>query len=180
MHFMEGELTLEAEFALTESKSIVRGTGTVFLEPTYQNYVLLPVRGVAYVDRGLWAAADGDLKVSKTLVKGGLTVVGGEGLFQNKFEGDGWVCLRCSYPPAEIQRIPLQNSQLTVDGAFSIVRLGDIDYSIGFAGAGAVQQLSNTTGEGKLNLFRGTGEVWLCVTEGRYPLVMPVQQNNRQ
>jgi len=92
LHYMFGDITMNAKPNLKPGKRVkptYSGTGVVFLEPTWGHYVLVPVDGVVYVDRGLWVAIDGNLKARRSMIKGSAAIFGGEGLFQTKIEGKG-------------------------------------------------------------------------------------------
>jgi uncharacterized protein (AIM24 family) len=92
---------------------------------------------------------------------------GGEGLFQTKVSGKGWVVLTTPVPASEIQKITLNNEKLSVDGSFAILRKGNIDFKVEKSSKGLFS--SKISGEGLLQTFTGTGEVWLCPTIDYYP-----------
>lgn len=170
LHMMVGDITLDAKAQLKpgkKTKPLYSGSGVVYLEPTFGHYVVVPVNGTVYIDHGLWICADGTLKTKKTLVKGS-GIMGGDGMFQTKIEGTGWVVLHTKYPTTEIQKITLNQSKLSIDGPYGLLRTEGVDYSVEFAGKGFFQKMTNSSGEGKICAFEGTGEVWLCPTENRY------------
>jgi len=171
LHYMVGNIELDAKHEFKPGKSIkpiYSGNGIVYLEPSFGHFIIVPVDGTVYVDRGLWIACDGNLTTHKTLIKGS-GLVGGDGLFQTKIEGKGWLALHMNYPASEIQKITLTNSKLSVDGPYTLLRTGNVDFRVELAGKGIFQKMSNTSGEGRLCVFEGTGEVWVCPTENQYP-----------
>jgi uncharacterized protein (AIM24 family) len=98
---------------------------------------------------------------------------GGEGLFQTKVSGKGWVVLTTPVPPSEIHKVALNNEKLSVDGSFAILRKGNIDFKVEKSSKGLFS--TSVSGEGLLQTFTGTGEVWLCPTSSYYPKVHPQQ-----
>jgi len=117
-------------------------------------------------DRGIWFASEDTVKVERVMVKGlGTALFGGEGLFQQRCTGNGWVVLELEVPPEEVQRMYLDNTVLKVDGNFAILRIGDVDFTV----TNSNKNILHKTGEGLLQTFKGTGEVWLCPTLEHYP-----------
>ena len=63
----------------------------------------------------------------------------------------------------KILRIPLENDEVTIDGPYAMVSFGDINYTVEKANSGFLN--SAASGEGYVNVFRGTGEVWVNLEE---------------
>ena len=62
----------------------------------------------------------------------------------------------------EINRIKLNNDILRVDGNFALLRTGGIQMSVEPVSQSLIG--SAMSGEGLVNVFRGTGEVWIAPT----------------
>ena len=62
--------------------------------------------------------------------------------------------------------MPLNEDTLKIDGSFAILRSGDIEFSVEKSATSFIG--SATSGEGLLNVYRGTGEVWLVPTKVIY------------
>lgn len=184
LHFMRGTITIDTsaggiqglakKFAtskLTEEsmfKPRYQGSGEVYLEPSFGHFIITQLTGEeVIVDKGLFYAAEASVDVSVAMQKNiSSALFGGEGLFQTRLTGSGW-CVLCSPVPAEeIMRVQLQNEKLSVDGNFAMLRKGNIDFRV----ERSVKTLfgSVRSGEGLLQTFSGTGEVWLAPTQSIY------------
>ena len=69
-------------------------------------------------------------------------------------------------PESEIFKCVLINDTLKVDGNFAILRTGNIEFSVEKSSKSIVSSL--TSGEGFVNVYRGSGEVWLIPTKNIY------------
>lgn len=83
------------------------------------------------VDKGLWYASEGTLKVTVEHQKNvSSAFFGGEGLWQTKISGTGWAVLELPVPMYEVQKFQLNDSKLSVDGSFAILRKGNIEFRV--------------------------------------------------
>ena len=118
-------------------------------------------------DKGLFLACQTSVEVGVATQKGlAAGLLGGEGLFQTKLSGRGICVLQSPVPVKEIIKVSLDNDTLQVDGNFALLRKGDVEFTV----KGATKSLigSMTSGEGLLQTFHGTGEVWLAPTQSVY------------
>src|SRR5471030_458086 len=92
--------------------------------------------------------------------------LGNEGLYKTRIEGSGIVVLKVPVPESEIFKCILINDTLKVDGSFVILRTGNIEFSVEKSSKSLVGTAIN--GEGMVNVYRGTGEVWLIPTKNIY------------
>ena len=92
--------------------------------------------------------------------------LGNEGLYQTRLDGSGIVALKVPVPESEIFKCVLINDTLKVDGNFAILRTGNIEYSIEKSSKSIVGTVVSR--EGMVNVYRGTGEVWLVPTKNAY------------
>lgn len=161
---MRGKVTGEGAI-----KPEYTGSGTLVLEPTYKHIILLNLddwNGSIVLDDGLFLACDAKLK-HKAVMRSNLSsaVAGGEGLFNLGVTGSGVLCLESPCPQEELVEIKLQNDVLKVDGNFAIAWSGSLDFTVERSGKSLIG--SAASGEGLVNVFRGTGKVWLApVTRG--------------
>lgn len=145
------------------------GSGTLVLEPTYKHILLLNLddwNGSVVLDDGLFLACDSKLK-HKAVMRSNFSsaIAGGEGLFNLGITGSGVLCLESPCPKEELIEINLQNDVLKVDGNFAIVWSGSLDFTVERSGKTLIG--SAASGEGLVNVYRGTGKVWLApVTDG--------------
>ena len=113
-----------------------------------------------------YACEDG-IEVNATMQKNVSSVfLGNEGLYQTRIEGNGIVALKVPVPESEIFKCVLINDTLKVDGNFAILRTGNIEFSVEKSSKSIVG--TAISGEGLVNVYRGTGEVWLIPTKSVY------------
>lgn len=144
------------------------GQGEVVLEPTFAHYIITELNNESViVDKGLYYCSIGDIEVSPVIQKTfSSAVAGGEGLFQSKITGTGFVVLAIPVPMEEIEILNLKNETVKVDGNFALLRSANIDFSVKTSGGGIMGSI--TGGEGLLQTFTGTGTVWLAPTAPIY------------
>lgn len=87
-------------------------------------------------------------------------VLGNEGLFNLGIQGQGIVCLESPCPREELVEIWLDNDVLKVDGNFAIAWSGSLDFTVERSGKTLLG--SAASGEGLVNVYRGTGKVLLA------------------
>jgi uncharacterized protein (AIM24 family) len=80
--------------------------------------------------------------------------------------GPGMVILESPVPECEINKITLRNDVLRVDGNFALLRTGGIEMSVERSSKTLVG--SAVSGEGLVNVYRGTGQVWIAPTIKAY------------
>ncbi|BFL47440.1 AIM24 family protein [Lactonifactor longoviformis] len=143
------------------------GDGILVLEPTYRHILLLDLQdwnGSVVLDDGLFLACDAKLK-HKAVMRSNVSsaVAGGEGLFNLGISGIGVLCLESSCPREELVEIALENDVLKVDGNMAIAWSGSLDFTVERSGKTLVG--SAASGEGLVNVYRGTGKVLLAPVE---------------
>ena len=87
---------------------------------------------------------------------------GGEGFFQQELTGPGLVVLESPVPMSEIDIIDLNNDTLKVDGNFAVLRSSTLQFTVERSAKTLVG--SAVSGEGLVNVYRGTGQIWLAPT----------------
>ena len=153
------ESTIKPEFV---------GNGIIALEPTYHHIVLLDLNewenNAVVLDDGLFLACDGNLK-HKAVMRSSLSsaVLGNEGLFNLGIKGNGVVCLESCCPQEELIEIELINDTLKIDGNMAIAWSDTLDFTVEKAGKTLVG--SAASGEGLVNVYRGSGRVLLAPME---------------
>lgn len=150
-----GESTIKPEYV---------GKGTLILEPTYKHILLVDIRdwnGSIVLDDDLFFACESSLK-HKTVMRSNISsaTMGKEGLFNLGIEGDGCVCLESPVPKEEIIEITLQNDVVKIDGNMAIAWSGTLNFTVERSGKTLIG--SATSGEGLVNVYRGTGKVWVA------------------
>lgn len=141
------------------------GTGLLVLEPSFKHFLVLELapNESIIVDDGMFYCAQGSVRV-QTVSQRNLSsaVAGGESLFQQQLIGPGIIILESVVPMSEIDMIDLENDTLKVDGNFAILRSSTLDFTVERSAKTLVG--SAVSGEGLVNVYRGTGQVWLAPT----------------
>ena len=109
------------------------GNGVVVLEPTYRHVLLLDPSQMG---------------------------AGGEGLFNLSLMGQGTVALESPVPASEIVTVDLENDELKVDGNFAIAWTNGLQFTVERSTKTLIG--SAASGEGLVNVYRGTGRVLLA------------------
>jgi uncharacterized protein (AIM24 family) len=156
---MRGSVTGESAI-----KPEYTGDGTLVLEPTYKHILLIDVadwNGSVVLDDGLFLACESTLS-HKAVMRSNISsaVAGNEGLFNLGIQGKGILCLESPCPREELIEITLQNDVLKVDGNFAIAWSGSLDFTVERSGKSLIG--SAASGEGLVNVYRGTGKVLLA------------------
>ena len=145
------------------------GNGTLVLEPTYKHILLIDVaewNGSIVLDDGLFLACESTLK-HKAVPRSNLSsaALGKEGLFNLGIQGNGILCLESICPKEELVEITLKDDVLKIDGNMAIAWSGSLDFTVERSGKSLIG--SAASGEGLVNVYRGTGKVLLApVTQG--------------
>ena len=140
------------------------GSGTLVLEPTYKHIILIDVadwNGSIVLDDGLFLACESTLK-HKAVARSNFSsaVAGGEGLFNLGISGNGILCLESECPKQELIEIELQDDVLKIDGNMAVAWSGSLNFTVERSGKSLIG--SAASGEGLVNVYRGTGKVLLA------------------
>lgn len=160
--FINSKLTGEEMF-----KPTYEGTGEIFLEPSFGHYALIELEDEEIiVDDGVFYACEEEVEVGAAMQKSVSSMLfGNEGIYQTSISGSGIVVLELPVPETEIFKCKLFNDTLKVDGNFAVLRTSNVKLTVEKSG-GVIGSVAN--GEGLLNVYRGTGEVWLLPTKSVY------------
>lgn len=137
------------------------GTGTLVLEPTYKHIILVNLEDFdnsLVLEDGLFLACDGHLQhkiVSRSNFSSAM--LGNEGLFNLNIRGSGIVCLESTVPMEELIIIELQNDELKIDGSMAIAWTEGLSFTVERSGKSLIG--SAASGEGLVNVYRGSGKV---------------------
>ena len=138
------------------------GEGTLVLEPTYKYIILQDVsmwgaNGMTIED-GMFLACDSKVKRNVVARKNlSSAVLGGEGLFNMSLHGSGVVALESNVPEEELIVIELENDELKIDGNLAVCWSSNLDFTVERTTKTLVG--SAVSGEGLVNVYRGTGRV---------------------
>ena len=140
------------------------GTGEIILEPTYKHILLINLEewnNSIVLDDGLFLACESNLK-QKAVMRSNISsaVAGNEGLFNLGIEGKGVICLESPCPQEELIEVELQNDVVKIDGNMAIAWSGSLEFTVERSGKTLIG--SAASGEGLVNVFRGTGKVLIA------------------
>ena len=142
------------------------GDGILVLEPTYKHLILMDTTnwgGSVILDDGLFLACESNLKHKATMRSNfSSAIAGGEGLFNLSLSGNGAFCIESDYPKEELIEITLQNDVLKVDGNYVIAWSSGLDFTVERSGKTLIG--SAASGEGLVNVYRGTGKLLMMPT----------------
>ena len=157
------------------SKPIYQGNGYVMFEPTYKYIILEDVAswGTGMVlDDGLFLACDSSVQeevIARSNVSSAL--LGGEGLFNLALSGQGIAVLESSVPREELIEIVLDNDEVRIDGNMAIAWSKSLQFTVEKSTKSLLGSM--VSGEGFVNVYRGTGKVLLAPVDstiGGFPV----------
>lgn len=137
------------------------GEGVLVLEPTYKHLALFDIKdwnGAVVLDDGIFAACEGTLKQSVVARSNfSSAVAGGEGLFNLCLKGTGVFAVELNCPKEELIEIILDNDVLKIDGNYAVAWSNTLDFTVEKSTKSLLG--SAASGEGLVNVYRGTGRV---------------------
>ena len=140
------------------------GTGVLVLEPTFKHIILTDLvnwNGGMVIDDGLFMACESHIKqslVARTNLSS--AIAGQEGFFNLSFSAPGGVvALECDVPQSELIEVELNNDVIKIDGNMAIAWSKSLEFTVERSGKTLIG--SAASGEGLVNVYRGTGRVLL-------------------
>ena len=136
--------------------------GILVLEPTYKYLILVDVgswgeKGMTIED-GIFYACSGTVKNKLTARKTiSSTVLGKEGFFNLSLVGEGVAALESNVPYEELIEVELDNDELKIDGNLAVCWSSGLEFTVERSTKTLVG--SAVSGEGLVNVYRGTGKV---------------------
>ena len=141
------------------------GKGCLVLEPTYKYIILADIgkwgpAGMTIED-GMFLACDANVN-SKVVARKNLSsaVLGGEGLFNLSLQGNGIAALESNVPEDELIEVILENDELKIDGNLAVCWSSNLEFTVERSTKTLVG--SAVSGEGLVNVYRGTERVLMC------------------
>ena len=138
------------------------GNGILVLEPTYKYLILVDVgswgeKGMT-IEEGIFYACSGTVKNKLTARKTiSSTVLGKEGFFNLSLVGEGVAALESNVPYEELIEVELDNDELKIDGNLAVCWSSGLEFTVERSTKTLVG--SAVSGEGLVNVYRGTGKV---------------------
>lgn len=140
------------------------GTGTLILEPTYKHLIVENVAqwgsglvmndGMYYASVGLQVGVQPIQSLSGALG-------GGEGLFNLMVTGNGLVIMESMCPKDELVYVNMKDDVLKVDGNYAVCWSPSLQFTVERTTKTLIG--SAASGEGLVNVYRGTGTVLLAL-----------------
>ena len=140
------------------------GNGLLVLEPTYRHLILEDLadwNGSMVIEDGLFLACDGSVDL-KTVARSTFSsaALGNEGLFNSMLSGSGIVLLESQVPREELVTVELKDDILRVDGSYAIAWSQSLKFTVERTTKTLIG--SAASGEGLVNVYRGTGKVLMA------------------
>ena len=156
-----GESAIKPEFS---------GHGTIALEPTEKFIILQNVAdwpGGLCIEDGMFLACDGTVQqsvVSRSSLSS--AIAGGEGLFNLSLSGTGVAALESYVPMEELVAVTLENDTLKIDGNLAVMWSAGLEFTVERSSKSLIG--SAASGEGLVNVYRGTGTVLMSPVAPSY------------
>ena len=137
------------------------GNGLLVLEPTYKFIILVDVAswgpGITIED-GMFYACSGTVN-NRVVSRKNLSsaALGGEGLFNLSLSGNGIAALESNVPYNELIEVELNNDTLKIDGNLAVCWSSNLEFTVERSTKTLLG--SAVSGEGLVNVYRGTGKV---------------------
>lgn len=148
----------------TAIKPKYSGTGILVLEPTYKYIILQDVsrwQSGLVIEDGMFLACDGTVNQGITARKNlSSAALGGEGLFNLSLSGKGVVALESNVPEEELVEVHLENDEIRIDGNMAVCWSNSLQFTVEKATSSLIG--SAASGEGFVNVYRGTGIVLMA------------------
>ena len=155
-----GETTVKPEYS---------GDGYLVTEQTYKHLILLDLadwNNNLMIDDGLFLAAEKSVDLSvKKRTNLSSAVAAAEGFFNTVLHGNGYVCLESVIPLKELIIIEMVNDTVSIDGPMAIAWTSDLELTVERSAKSFIG--SAMSGEGFVNVYRGTGKILMAPLSGR-------------
>lgn len=155
-----GESTVKPEYS---------GDGYLVTEQTYKHLILLDLdewNNNLMLDDGLFLAAEKSIELTvKSRTNLSSALAASEGLFNTVLVGSGYACLESTIPFKELIIIELENDTVSIDGPMAIAWTSTLDLTVEKSGKSFLG--SAVSGEGLVNVYRGTGKILMAPLNSR-------------
>lgn len=161
-----GKMVSSAVTGESVAKPVYSGEGVLMLEPTYKHIILLDMddwNGNVVLDDGLFLACDSTIE-QKVVARSNVSsaVLGKEGLFNLSLKGRGTAVLESYVPQQELIEFELKDDCIKIDGNMAIAWSGSLNFTVEKSTKSLLG--SAVSGEGFVNVYRGTGKILMAPT----------------
>lgn len=140
------------------------GTGFLVLEPTYKYLLIEDIskwRGGLVVQDGMFLAAETSISLDVVRRENiSSAVAGGEGFFNLCMRGKGFAVLESTVPREELITLTLQEDEVKIDGPLAVAWDASLRFTVEKSGKSLIG--SAASGEGLVNVYRGTGRILMA------------------
>lgn len=147
-------------------KPTYSGNGLLMLEPTYNHLIVIDVSswpGGIVLDDGMFLACESQLQESLNKRNDVATaLLSGEGIYNLTLSGNGYCVVESVAPREELIEFVLQNDTLKIDGNMAVAWSASLQFTTEKAGKSLISSIGS--GEGVVNVYRGTGKVLVAPT----------------
>lgn len=163
---VSGETTIKPKY---------EGSGLLVLEPTYR-YILFEDlanwNGNMVIEDGMFLACDDSISM-KITARSTLSsaVLGNEGLFNTALSGYGVAVLESPVPAEELIVVDLEQDMIRIDGNMAIAWSNTLDFTVERTTSTLIG--SAASGEGLVNVYRGTGRVLIAPVANNMRIAVP-------
>ena len=156
----------------TTVKPEYSGNGYVITEQTYKHLILLDLNDWGnnlMIDDGLFLAAEKTVELSvKRRTNLSSAFASSEGFFNTVLHGKGYICLESRIPLKELIIIELNNDTVSIDGPMAIAWTSNLELTVERSAKSFMG--SAVSGEGLVNVYRGTGKILMAPLTGNLKL----------
>ena len=156
----------------TTVKPEYSGNGYVITEQTYKHLILLDLNDWGnnlMIDDGLFLAAEKTVELSvKRRTNLSSAFASSEGFFNTVLHGNGYICLESRIPLKELIIIELNNDTVSIDGPMAIAWTSNLELTVERSAKSFMG--SAVSGEGLVNVYRGTGKILMAPLTGNLKL----------
>ena len=159
----------------TVIKPYYRGEGYLVLEPTYRSILLEDIAewgpGMVAED-GMFLACEDTVNLEVQARKSVSSIVfGEEGIFNTVFSGQGIVALESTVPADELIIVDLVDDCIRIDGNMAIAWSSSLSFTVEKTTETLIGSFAS--GEGLVNVYRGTGRVMLAPVRKNQGIKLP-------
>ena len=149
-----GETTVKPEYS---------GDGYLVTEQSYKHLIILDLNewnNSIMLDDGLFLAAEKSVELTVQRRNISTAITSGEGLYNTVLSGNGYVCLESNIPLKELIVFELENETVSIDGPMAIAWTSSLQLTVEKSGNSIIG--SAVSGEGLVNVYRGTGKILMA------------------
>lgn len=159
----------------TAIKPRYEGIGLIVLEPTYRYIIfedLSDWNGNMVIEDGMFLACDDSISMkvtARTTISS--AVFGGEGLFNTTLSGMGIAVLESPVPAEELIVVDMEKDVIRIDGNMAIAWSNSLKFTVERTTSTLIG--SAASGEGLVNVYRGTGRVLIAPVADNRSIAVP-------